>query len=124
MAAENVRTPKNVCHTPHVYDPEDDVGVCQECGRAVEACVCESQLDEEDVEEEDPEPEITRRGKRVRQFEQSMKCDEHYDAFYEEPDLRSYFSQFSMTEASQIALCRTWANYLAQKTRVKSSKKN
>lgn len=37
---------------------------------------------------------------------------------YEEPDLAEYFSGFEgLTEASQIAICRTYANYLAARAR-------
>jgi len=37
---------------------------------------------------------------------------------YEEPDLAEYFAQYEgLTEASQIAICRTFANYLAARAR-------
>lgn len=41
----------------------------------------------------------------------------------EEPDLGVFFSNFPwMNEASQIALCRTYANYLANVIRAKKPK--
>jgi len=37
---------------------------------------------------------------------------------YVEPDLAAYFAEFEgLTEASQVAICRTYANYLAARTR-------
>lgn len=33
------------------------------------------------------------------------------------PDLDDYFSHFDLDETQQIAICRTYANYLAQKVR-------
>jgi hypothetical protein len=36
------------------------------------------------------------------------------------PDLKEYFAQWSLSSRAQIALCRTYANYLAQEERIKN----
>jgi len=49
-------------------------------------------------------------------FKRSLRCKEHYG----EPDLTAYFAQWpDMEEFAQIAMCRTFANYLAQKMRAR-----
>ncbi len=40
----------------------------------------------------------------------------------EQPDLGAYFASFGLAHASQIAMCRTYANYLAAMTRPKKYK--
>lgn len=41
-----------------------------------------------------------------------------------EPDLAEYFAQWpDLEDASMIAMCRCWANYLAAKTRPKKYRK-
>lgn len=134
--AENRRSSQSPSPDAEVYEPEE-----------MDDCVEDNSQPQEEEEEEYVDPgcpwchmspcaslnplcygrwleehgengELLQRGKRVRAFQQSQLCDEQYDAFYEEPDLRSYFAQFQLSEQSQIALCRTFANYLAQKTRV------
>lgn len=37
----------------------------------------------------------------------------------EEPDLDEYFDQFGLTDQERIGMCRTYANYLAQKVRTR-----
>lgn len=41
----------------------------------------------------------------------------------DEPDLASYFSKFGLDPSSQIAMCRTYANYLAALVRPKRYRK-
>lgn len=40
----------------------------------------------------------------------------------EQPDLAEYFASFGLAHESQIAMCRTYANYLAALTRPKKYK--
>lgn len=87
----------------------------EEGGPASGSVRCE----EDDAEQLEADPEILSAHERYRHgFQQQLMCPEEYDAFYEEPDLRSYFSQFNLTDQAVIALCRTYANYMAQKTRL------
>ncbi len=41
------------------------------------------------------------------------------EAVLGEPDLAEYFAQWELSDAGCIAICRTYANYLAAKTRPK-----
>jgi len=41
------------------------------------------------------------------------------DVYDEEPDLEGYFGQFNLSNWQQIAICRTYANYMAQIERSK-----
>lgn len=74
---------------------------------------------EEDVEEDEDvgRPALTMT--RGRAFSQAIAQKEPWaPVAYEEPDLAEYFGQFEgLTEASQVAICRTFANYLAAKQR-------
>jgi len=60
-----------------------------------------------------------------REFQEAMQCDEDYVDLsapeqYDEPDLESYFAPFNHLDDTQvIAICRTYANYLAQKVRAR-----
>lgn len=69
----------------------------------------EDQLPEEEEEILDASP--VRPSKRNSRFE--------YDEGMVQPDLAAYFEQFELTEQQQIAMCRTYANYLSQKVRSK-----
>lgn len=40
----------------------------------------------------------------------------------DEPDLEKYFAEFGLSDFRIIALCRTYANYLAQKTKSKRNR--
>lgn len=74
---------------------------------------------EDDVMEDDDAPDeeiIEHDRKHKREFAQALRCDEEY-----QPDLHGYFSQFPHVEDfTVIAMCRTYANYLAQKLRARS----
>lgn len=79
-------------------------------------------LDEEEDLEEEEEPEqdeeiMEHAGRYKREFSRSLLCTENYADFYKEPDLRTYFSEFDLTPHQQIAMCRTYANYLTQQLR-------
>lgn len=54
-------------------------------------------------------------GKRPR----GVLFEDEDDVLEETVDLGVYFAQFGLSHASQIALCRTYANYLAALTRPK-----
>lgn len=54
-------------------------------------------------------------GKRPR----TLFFEDEDEVLEETVDLGVYFAQFNLPHASQIALCRTYANYLAALTRPK-----
>lgn len=74
---------------------------------------------DEDVEDEEDggRPALTMT--RGRAFRAAVAGKEPWaPVAYEEPDLAEYFSAFEgLSEASQVAICRTFANYLAAKQR-------
>lgn len=79
-----------------------------------------SDEDEDDVEDEHEDEEIIEHNnERKRTFVEALKCKEDYEEFFNEPDLAEYFSKFEMSNFQIIAMCRTYANYLAQKERSK-----
>jgi len=51
-------------------------------------------------------------------FARNLRCEEELE---EVPDLAGYLGVFGLTEFQQIALCRTYANYLSQRSRVRVS---
>lgn len=53
-------------------------------------------------------------------FRKRIACDEEYP---EEPDLGGYFAPFKMSKPQVIAMCRTYANHLAQQVRFSSGAK-
>jgi len=95
--------------------------VCNWC--QLNVCRCDYDIDaprsEEDdlLEDEDEGPEeIATRGRKFkRELDRSLQCDEEYEDG--NPDLAAYFEQYNLTEQQQIAMCRTYANYLSQKVR-------
>lgn len=58
---------------------------------------------------------LEHREEYAREFKRSLQCDEQYVS--ECPDLNEYFSNFELDETQVIAMCRTYANYLAQRIR-------
>ncbi|AXH75937.1 MAG: hypothetical protein [Cressdnaviricota sp.] len=80
-----------------------------------------SDEDDDDVEDEEDEDKeiIEHNNERKRTFVEALKCKEDYEEFFNEPDLAEYFSKFEMSNFQIIAMCRTYANYLAQKERSK-----
>lgn len=54
-------------------------------------------------------------------FEDQMRCNEEYEA-PEHPDLEGYLAQFNLSPFQEIAVCRTYANYLSQRYRPKQAK--
>ena len=70
----------------------------------------------EDEVEEEEEDELAAAGHLyAAKFRESLKCEEDYESFH--PDLTAYFAQFDISDQQQIAMCRTYANYLAQRLR-------
>lgn len=107
---------------------EDHCGECEK-----DPCVCVEQDDEDDVspsqnkawgkrtlidmvdDEDDPHIYQSAAGKtpaHMRRF-----IDDECEEEVEEPDLQYYFEQYELTKQQQIAMCRTYANYLAQQLR-------
>ena len=104
---------------------------CERCLQRV--CCCEDPDDEDPVEQDEPftnkersksltpptanpdrgTPEPFRGGfgwkRPVSQID--LWCDEELES----PDLDEYFNKFALDEHERIRLCRTYANYLAQK---------
>lgn len=82
---------------------------------------------EEEIEEEEDEvdEEIMEHNEVYRKdYAKRLRCDEEYCDGYEAhtPDLASYFAPFGLPNFSVIAICRTYANYLAQQERSKNPK--
>jgi len=53
-------------------------------------------------------------------FRKRLACDEE---LVDEPDLAEYFAPFKMSKPQVIAMCRTYANHLAQQVRFSSGSK-
>lgn len=88
---------------------------CAFCGLV--NCRCAYDVDaQEDEQEEIPDEELEEESAPITN-KRNARFD--YEEGEEEPDLAAYFEQFTMTEQQQIAICRTYANYLAQKLRSK-----
>jgi len=99
---------------------DEENGLCKFC--ALENCRCAYDIDAQDEEEdqldemdEGDEEILTRSRNYKREFDSSLRCEEEYADF--NPDLAVYFAQYDLTEQQQIAMCRTYANYLSQKVR-------
>jgi len=111
---------KAPAHLSQFIDDEADVedcegGGCSFCGLV--NCRCAYDIDaqgESDGEqplsiEEEEHPNPSKRG--------SKACPIHLEEEGDDPDLAAYFDQYQLTEQQQIAMCRTYANYLSQKVR-------
>lgn len=74
---------------------------------------------DEDVEDEEDAGRPALTMTRGRAFRAAVAGKEPWaPVACEEPDLAEYFSAFEgLSEASQVAICRTFANYLAAKQR-------
>lgn len=89
---------------PHPYPGKAPMGPCSE-------------------EEDD---EIIAHDKGVKNdFRKRIACDEEYEEFDLSliPDLGTYFGPFGMSKASEIAMCRTYANHLAQQVKAEAALK-
>lgn len=100
----------------------DEDEVCERC--ALANCRCAYDIDaqpeeeEELFEEDEGDEEILQ---HQQGWKRSLRCEEKYEDF--RPDLAVYFAEFGLTEQQQIAMCRTYANYLAQKVRAAMKEK-
>lgn len=77
--------------------------------------------DDEDIVEEDQDDEeilAHNSGYKV-DYAKRLRCEEEYDVEPDVPDLAVYFEKFNLPSFSVIAICRTYANYLAQQERTK-----
>jgi hypothetical protein len=94
---------------------ECEGSACAFCGLLSCRCAYDIDAQEDDeveiVDEEALDQSAPSTLKRTRRFE--------FDEGVEQPDLAAYFEQFELTEQQQIAMCRTYANYLSQKVRSK-----
>jgi len=77
-----------------------------------------------DMEEEEDDEIIDTHRTNQKNFQKSIMYREEYNAmeYIEEPDLSMYLGSFGLTDFQQISLCRTYANYLAQRAKAKRSK--
>lgn len=88
---------------------------CAFCGLV--SCRCAYDIDaQEDEQEEIPEDELEEESAPITN-KRNARFD--YEEGEEQPDLAAYFDQFTIDEQQQIAICRTYANYLAQRLRSK-----
>ncbi len=86
--------------------------------------------EDEDQYEEDEVPRPLKRqnaGKGLLSLQSSVRCQEKYEeeedqAVLGQPDLGDYFGRWEMPPSSEIALCRTYANYLASKLKASTTK--
>lgn len=93
---------------------------CGECG--MDPCECVVQDSPVGMKGEkrpyftiDGDEEIVEHNKGYQAaFKRALMCDEEYD---QDPDLGIYFGTFNLSPEQQIAMCRTYANYLTQKLR-------
>lgn len=89
--------------------------------------------DEEEEDEEDEEEDAGRSLQRSQAFIETQKGfkrpffleaeEEEEELCDGTPDLAEYFAKFGLPNESQIAMCRTYANYLAALTRPKKYNK-
>ncbi len=84
--------------------------------------------DEAEEEEFVDEEEVPRPLKRSAAGKgiMDLRCEEDYEEELDvdvmgQPDLGDYFGQWAIPPSSEIALCRTYANYLASK--IKAARK-
>jgi len=76
--------------------------------------------EEEDDDEEYPADEeiVDASNAYKADYAKRLRCEEEYEQSIT-PDLASYFDKFNLPNFSVIAICRTYANYLAQQERTK-----
>lgn len=81
------------------------------------------EFEEIDEDDEDGLEELVMESERYgeRDLERKRELARWRDNSVEEgPDLGEYFAEFDLTEQQQIAMCRTYANYLAQRCRARA----
>jgi len=76
--------------------------------------------EEYDEEEDHGDGEIMEHNNEYKaDYAKRLRCEEEYEVESEVPDLALYFEKFNLPNFSVIAICRTYANYLAQQERTK-----
>lgn len=76
--------------------------------------------EEYDEEEDHGDGEIMEHNNEYKaDYAKRLRCEEEYEPDTEVPDLALYFEKFNLPNFSVIAICRTYANYLAQQERTK-----
>lgn len=98
-------------------DIDPDEGLCHWCALSRISCRCGYDIDAP-VEEEDL-LEGEQGSEEIPPTDLKRSRADLYagEELGEHPDLAAYFEQYSLTEQQQIAMCRTYANYLSQKVR-------
>lgn len=76
-----------------------------------------------DLEENSDEPKIYAGAAGKAPAHLSQSIDWYGKETDDEPDLLSYLGQFELTKQQEIAICRTYANYLAQQLRASGAMK-
>lgn len=76
-----------------------------------------------DLEEDSDEPKIYAGAAGKAPAHLSHNVDWYGIETGDEPDLLSYLGQFELTKQQEIAICRTYANYLAQQLRATGAMK-
>lgn len=98
-----------------VYDPDMDVDYDRE------AYADDEEMDHDEVYDVDSQFNHPGNDEEIEEhqnkFKRSLMCDEEYVHEVPGPDLMDYFGRFDISEQQEIAICRTYANYLAQKVR-------
>jgi len=73
------------------------------------------------IQEEGDEEIMAHDRKTCAEFLASLICDEKYTAPRAVPNLAEYFTGFQLDLAQQVAICRTYANYLTQQLRASAA---
>jgi len=102
-------------------DPKVYVGAAGKAPYSLGSGLLSDEDEDEMEEEEQPDEEILEHNKEYKaEYAKRLRCDEEYEGLESHtPDLASYFQQFGLPNFSAIAICRTYANYLAQQERTK-----
>lgn len=101
-----------------LVDDEDNPSIWQTPAGKRPISLAQELVEEDEGAEVNEEDEIIEHERKFkRAFTDALKCDEDYNSIH--PDLAQYFSEFALSEQQQIAMCRTYANYLAQRLRSK-----
>ncbi len=87
-------------------------------------------IDDDEDEEQDEEFDEDEPPRSLKRHNAGMdlRCSEAWEQEEDrdamaQPDLGEYFGQWEMPASSEIALCRTYANYLASKMKAASKTK-
>jgi len=104
---------------------------CDDC----ETTPCQCVHVEEEQDDERAPPEGSSRGRKIQRTsrfpqvqarptykrEREGVVGPYFEEDFDGPDVDEYLSQWDITDSTKIGLCRTYANYLAQRTRTKAA---